>query len=253
MVFNNLRNLVKMTLLKILAVAGLICCTLSSEAYAQGTLQGVIFRKGSSTRVSNTKVYNKSSGYTILTDKLGLFTIAASQSDTLLITHSGYLDQEIIVTDYRDLFVYLQPSTLLSEVTIRGETLEEGLKEVRNSYRSKGIYYKGKPPIWLLLPFGGSPVTFFYELFSKDGKRARRFERFAGNELDYYAVAKRFNNTSIKSIVPIADTELEAFKSAYWPKTEQFYSWSEFDLLKYIKKSYEEFKKTSITDSTLAR
>jgi len=228
---------------RFLAIYILIYSVSIANAQAQKNIQGVVFRKGTTVRIGNAKVYNKNPGYSIVTDNLGLFNILASEGDTIKITHDGYLDHEFRVADFKDIFIYLQPSTLLSEVTIRGESVKRGLKEVQDSYRKKGIYYKGKPPIWLLLPFGGSPATFFYELFSKDGKRARRFERYAGGELDYYEVSRRFNNTTIKSIVPISDTDLEEFKSAYWPKAEQLKDWSDFDLLKYIKKSYEEFMK----------
>ena len=146
-----------------------------------------------------------------------------------------------MVSDFKDVFVYLQPVNVLSEVIIKGESVKQNLKEVEDSYRSKGIYYKGKPPITSLM----HPVTFFNEVFSKNGKRARRFNEYAERESEYYEIAARFNDRTIKSIIPaVGDEDLIAFKAAFWPTAEQIRSWNDFSLLSYIKKSYAEFLKS---------
>ncbi|MGN7205694.1 hypothetical protein ACTHQF_15585 [Pedobacter sp. SAFR-022] len=96
----------------------------------------------------------------------------------------------------------------------------------------------------LLSPFGGSPVTFFYELFSKDAKRARSLQKFAKREIEYTEVSRRFNDNIIKSVLPdMSDIELEQFKVVFRPKAEQLAAWSDYDLLAYIKRSFEQFKK----------
>lgn len=213
-----------------------------SKAQTLKVLQGVVFKKGTSTRIGNAAVYNATSNYTVATNTLGVFTMVASLGDTLVLSGPGYLNQEFIITSFKDVFIYLQPSNTLNEVKIQGETVKQRLAEAENSYRKKGIYYKGKPPLRLLLPFGGSPVTFFYELLSKDGRRARRFGDFAQSEADYYEVASRFNDYAIKSTVPIKDDELENFKTDFWPKAEQVKAWNDFDLYNYIKKSYQKFQ-----------
>ena len=89
------------------------------------------------------------------------------------------------------------------------------------------------------------PVTFFNEIFSKNGKRARRFNEYAERESEYYEIAARFNDRTIKSIIPaVGDDDLIVFKAAFWPTAEQMRSWNDFSLLSYIKKSYAEFLKS---------
>lgn len=210
-------------------------------------LQGVVFKKGTNTRVGNASIYNARANYMVSTNNLGIFTILASLGDTLVIGGPGYMDQKFAVNDFKDVLLYLQPSNTLNEVQIKSESVKQRLAEAENAYRKKGIYYKGRPPLRLLLPFGGSPVTFFYELLSKDGRRARRFGDFAQSEADYYEVASRFNDYAIKSTVPIKDEELESFKTDFWPKAEQVKTWNDFDLYSYIKRSYRQFQTAKTT------
>ena len=224
----------------------------SSEGiYAQSKIrEGAILEKGTNSRISKALVRNKRLNHQILTDNLGLFSIIASPGDTLEISHPDYIKQELVVAGSADLIIYLQVSNLLREVAIKGESARERLAEVETSFRKKGIYYKGRPPLKLLSPFGGSPLTFFYELLSKDGKRARRFGEYAQSENDYYEVASRFNDYSIKRVTAIKDDELQAFKLAFWPSVEQIRTWNDFDLLNYIKTSFSKFKsKSSPIDS----
>ncbi len=48
---------------------------------------------------------------------------------------------------------------------------------------------------------------------------------------------------TIKKVVPIKDTELEDFELAYFPTVAQINSWNDYELINYIKSSYEDFKK----------
>ncbi|WP_207429462.1 hypothetical protein [Pedobacter sp. SYSU D00535] len=225
-----------------LILFSLASCLFSATALGQ-TLQGVVFQKGTGSRISGAVVINLRSNHKMSTDGLGTFNIPAFLGDTLEIRAIGFLTQKRVVQNFSVLFVHLQTGNELSEVIIYGKNLKQELQEVEDQFRSKGIYYKGKPPLALLSPFGGSPLTFFHELLSKDGKRARRFSKYAERELEYYEIASRFNDRVIKSTVPIKVEELEDFKTAYLPSLEQLRSWNDFDLLNYLKRSYEEFKK----------
>ncbi|WP_207421053.1 hypothetical protein [Desertivirga brevis] len=202
---------------------------------------GVVFRKGTSTRVYNATVYNENKRISVSSDHFGLFSIMASVGDTLIIEAEGYTGQKVPVRNFKDILVYLTGTNLLAEVKVTATTPRQNLKEVEEEFRKKGIYYGGKPPLGLLLPFGGSPLTFFHELLSKDGKRARRFNKYAKAELEYYDISARFNDANIRKTVNIKDEELEEFKKRYWPSAELVRGWNDFDLFDYIKRSYKEF------------
>jgi len=224
----------------LLAIVLMITCNCYGQA---GSLvQGAVFRKTTNIRLAGVSVLNKKTNNTVRTNNLGLFSIMASTGDTLIFSVLGYLKKQIVLTSLGGQIVYLQQSNELEVVSVRARTIKAELMEVEKSFRNKGIYYKGKPPLRLLSPLGGSPLTFFHELLSKDGKRARRWSRYADRELEYYTVAARFNDNTIKKVIPIPDEELPAFKEAYRPKSQDINAWSEFELYAYIKESYNKFK-----------
>ncbi|MBB5634309.1 hypothetical protein HDE68_000194 [Pedobacter cryoconitis] len=215
------------------------------KAQAQQMLKGVIFEEGTKSRLGNVPVYNKRTGYTNTSNNFGLFDILAQEGDTLQISMDGYINKELRVSNLNDLIIYLRvASNQLKEVKITSQSLLQNLKENRAAFRDKGIFYGGKPSAGLLSPLGGSPLTFLYESFSQDGKRARRLDKFIARESDYTEVASRFNKEKIKMLVPVKEEDMEEFKAAYWPKNEEIRKWSDYDLHNYIRKSFEEFKKT---------
>jgi len=217
------------------------------QAQLTRTVQGVVFENGDSTRIRNATVFNKETKATTFTDSLGQFTIAALANDTILISKVNYQEKALIAAMSKDIHISLSRINELAEVMIKGQSIKAAMKDLEDSYRDKGIFFKGKPPIYLLSPFGGSPVTFFYELFSKDSKGARRIQKFAKAEIEYSQVSMRFNDDIIKSVLPsISDIELEKFKADYLPKAEQIASWSDYDLLGYIKRSFDQFKKNQV-------
>ncbi|MET4141124.1 hypothetical protein [Pedobacter sp. UYP1] len=235
----------KLILVQILSAFFVIIFFLPAEGLAQQMVKGVIFEEGTRTRVAGASVHNQRTGYTNSTNNFGLFDIVVQEGDTLQISLDGYLDKQIEVSNLKDLIIYLRASsTQLKEVKITGQSRLQGLREAQADFKAKGIFNNGKPSAGMLSPLGGSPLTYLYETFSQDGKRARRLGKFIARESDYTEVASRFNKEKIKSLVPIKDEDLEEFKSAYWPNNEDIRKWGDYDLHNYIKKSFEEFKKT---------
>ena len=235
----------KLILVRILSVFIVMVFFLPLKGQSQQMLKGVIFEEGTRARVGGASVHNQRTGYTNSTNNFGLFDILAQQGDTLQISLDGYLNKQIEVINLKDLVIYLRASsTRLKEVKITGQSRLQGLREAQADFKAKGIFTNGKSPIGMLSPLGGSPLTYLYETFSQDGKRARRLGKFIALESDYTEVAGRFNKEKIKLLIPVREEDLEEFKSAYWPKNEDIRKWSDYDLHNYIKKSFEEFKKT---------
>ena len=89
-------------------------------------------------------------------------------------------------------------------------------------------------------------MTFIYENFKSEVKQARRFKKFAREELMYDKIYQRFNNYTIKKTIPIKDAELDHFKSAYTPTLKQATTWSDYEMDVYLKKSYKDFLERNI-------
>jgi hypothetical protein len=207
--------------------------------------QGVLFKKGTNIRISHANILNKRTRLKVYSNDFGIFRIMASVNDTLEISGAGYISQNILVGDYKDVIIFLQPTNQLEEVQIRGKTIKQELEEVGNTFRSKGVFYKGKPRIYLAVL---KPLTFLYETFGKTSKNARKFDGYAQREIAYHEIAGKFNRYTIKKTVAIKEEELTDFIDQYWPTIEQIRRWNDYDLISYIRRSYLEFKAKKPTE-----
>ena len=234
--------------MKINALLLSACLTLlSMKLSAQTTrmVRGAVIQEGTKEKVQEAIIENFKRGLTKRTDNFGAFEIYAGIGDSLLVRKIGYQDTYYVVTKDEAPRIYLKLSNQLLEVEINGQKkVSANFEEASTAYsKEKGIFYGGKPPLALLSPFGGSPVTFFYELFSKDGKRVKRLNQLAAKARIDEEVAVRFNPTTIKAAIPIEDKDVDLFRDNYAPAVEDSRGWSDSQLIQYIKENFEKFKR----------
>jgi len=118
------------------------------------------------------------------------------------------------------------------------------MEDIRRDLKHNGSFYAGKPPLILLNPFGGSPITFFYELFGKTPARARNFNRYYKKELSLIETDKFFNKSLVTSNTTLRGKELDKFLLDYYPGSNLTNSWSNYDAVKYIKESAKHYTDT---------
>ena len=219
-------------------------CCLPCLLFAQQTftIHGVLFKKSTSERVSQAIITDLKTNVLMMTDELGGFVIKANKGDTLLFTKKDFTPQKIAVTDPHDLIVYMQPVIELSQVTIKAESEKQELNDVVNTYRSKGLYFDGKPPLMLFSPFGGSPLDGLYEMFSKDAKDERRFIKFSKNEMEASQVDSRYNARLVKRVTALPDSEVVKFMQQYTPSYDDIKQWNDYELISHIKHHLEYYK-----------
>ncbi|WP_099371399.1 hypothetical protein [Sphingobacterium sp. 1.A.5] len=215
-------------------------------AQIQYSYPGTIFSSDSTLLLKNIEVINKRTKQTLYSGADGSFHIDANPYDSIMFVHPHWNTLTIEAYDLPEL-VYLQKKAIvLEEIVIMGNTKAARFKELhamKHDYNVKGgLHYSGKPPWYLLSPFGGSPITFFYEKFSAAGKNARRFEKFMNQEIENMEVDQIFNKVSIYEIIPMENDELEKFMVEYRPDLETAQYWTTYDLHVYVKNSYKEFK-----------
>jgi len=220
-------------------------CLLSGLTYAQQTLtiKGIIFKKSTPDRISQAVITDLKTQTPMMSDELGGFSIKASVGDTLEITKTGYTPQRIAITNNDDLVIYMQPVVELNQVTIKSQSKQQELSEVMKEYRSQGIYNDGKSlPFW---QFVNSPITAFYNLFGKTPAQARRFAEYAKNEQEASTVDKRYTKELVKSVTKMSsDDEVDKFMVAYRPSYQDMKEWNDYQLIQFIKKSYNYYLKT---------
>lgn len=229
----------------LLFLCGFTVCY-KANGQSEKTQQGLFYKAGTNLRLGSVQAFNKRNSVTIKSNIYGTFSMPASVGDTIELSLTGYNTTEFVVTDFADKICFLQPAIALSEVLIKETSIKADLNEVKRGYRRKSVFYTGPPHYYYLVL---KPMTFIYENFKSEVINARKFNRYAKQEIAYYEIAARFNDPAIKNTVSIKDNELEDFKSDFWPTAEQVRTWNDYELSNYIKKSYEDFKKPKKTTS----
>lgn len=229
------------TLKSLFIFTAFLAFAFSASAQEDFKLNGVIMVKGSTTRVALAEITNLRTKFTVGSNDLGLFQIKASVGDTLLIIKRTFSDVQQVVLSNRDMIVYVDMGTTLSEVNIRGQSKKSELDQIKQDYRDKGSFYAGKPP---LLSYIFAPITALYELFGKTPKNARRFGKFYNTELQQTTIDGFFNETLIQKNTELSGKELENFMLNYRPDYSKSKNWTEYDAVKYIKDSYKQYTDT---------
>jgi hypothetical protein len=217
-----------------------------SYAVAQNVkpVHGAVVQEGTKARIEQVEIRNYRSGQLTRSDKFGLFDLTCKIGDTLQIERIGYQPYKTAVQNFSDLLIRLRPTNQLKEVKITSQLASQSYREISKAYsKEKGIFYGGKPPLALLIPLNGHPVTFFYELLGKDGRRVRRLNQLAKQGAQMEEIERYFNDHIIKQAVPIDSAQLEDFKLKYTPKLEKLRKWSDYQRAIYIKASFGEFEK----------
>ncbi|MCJ0741970.1 hypothetical protein [Pedobacter montanisoli] len=213
-------------------------------AFAQEefVVNGAIFEAGSKIRIALAEIKNKRTGFSIGSNDMGIFSLKAALGDTLEITKRGFNDAVVVVSSKKDIILNLNRGNLLNEVVIKGQSKAKELEEMKQEFRNKGSFYNGKPPLSLLNPFGGSPLTFLYELLGKTPRQARRFSRLYNSEIQQNQIDLIYNKSVINKYTGLTDKELEDFMVKYRPEYEQAKHWNQYDAIKWINTCFKQYK-----------
>jgi len=204
------------------------------------SINGIFYRQSTADRIAQATVTDTRNQVIMMSDELGGFTIKAAKGDTLIFNKNGYTPKKQVVTGAGDLIIYMQPIVVLPQVNIKEKSTKQELNDVTNEYRSKGLYFDGKPP-WY--EFIASPLTAFYELFSQDAKNERHFIKFSKMEMEAIAVSNRYNKALVKRVTNLSDADVEKFMQQYTPSYEDIQQWNDYDLISHIKKYLVYFNK----------
>jgi hypothetical protein len=228
--------------LKILIVLVAFCLA-GNVALAQNFIaKGIIFRKSSTSRVSQALINDLNTKTVMMSDDLGMFTINTWIGDTLLVTKKDYTPIKIVVADKNDLSIFLQPVVQLNQVTVKGESEKQELNDVMKNYKSDGIFNDGKSlPFWQAL---NSPITEFYNLFGKTPGEAKRFAAYSKNELEASSVDKRYTKELVKNTTKLPDDEVLKFMQFYRPSYQDIKEWNDYQLINAIKKNLVVYKRS---------
>jgi len=216
------------------------CFTITAAAQ-QFAVKGIVYKKNSPDRVAQVLVTNLKTNATRISDDLGRFEVQAATGDTLVFKKIDYAAEYYVVYGTLDVNIYLQPNILLDQVNIKEQTKKQEIDDMMKLYKNQGGYYTLKPSAWSLI---NSPLTGFYELFGQAPNRARRFQEHTQEEMDHVEINKRYTAALITKVTGLTDEkEIKAFKDAFTPALEDIKTWNDYELINYIKRSYDYYTK----------
>lgn len=202
-------------------------------------LQGVIFEKGTNIRLALAEVQNQRTKLGVGSNDLGIFQIKAQLGDTILITKRNFTDQQIVIKNSQSLIAYLfRQTNQLEDVIVKGQNKKQDLNEIKQEFKNKGVYNGGKTT-FLSAIF--SPLNALYNLVGKDPKNARRFGRYADNEIKQSEIDVYFNTSMIKKNTTLTGDTLERYMLDCRPEYQKAQYWNSYDYIKYIKDSSKKF------------
>ncbi|SDR86523.1 hypothetical protein SAMN05216490_0087 [Mucilaginibacter mallensis] len=226
-----------------LLITTLYCLPFIVNAQQQPlNIKGVVCKRGNTERLAQAVITDLKTRVVMMSDELGGFNIKTAVGDTLLFSKIGFADQKQLVAGPEDIFIYMQPVIELDQVNIKDKSTMQELNDVVNTYRSKGLYFDGKPPALLFNPFGGSPITGLYELFSRDAKNERHFIKFSKDEMEAAGIRKRYNPQLVKHVTALPDSDVVKFMQQYTPSADDIKQWNDYELITHIKQYLEYFK-----------
>jgi len=213
-----------------------ITALLPAFAFSQTLIPitGITYNNKTSGRVAQVTITNLQHQSIVFSNDVGNFSINAAPTDTLLFSKPGFTEQRLIAKEQQQILVYLVPAQQLEEVRVQAKTRKQEQQEVMDVYRSKGIYFDGKPPV---LAFLASPLTGIYELFGKDPGRARRFSEHIKRENQQTEVNKRYTVDLVKRITKLPDDEVRRFMLVYSPPYPEVLKWNDYEVIQFINRS----------------
>lgn len=221
-------------------------CSLLAQKLS--SIKGTILSADSALHLRGINILNLNLKKKTISDINGNYFIPYKKTDTIEFSHDNWETKRIFGENLSDSVFLLKKSIQIDEVFVLGDRLgsqaEMFEKLAIEQNKNNAIYYKGRPPLSLLNPFGGKPLTFFYELLSKSGRKARKMSAEISDELDNEKISKMFNPDLISSIVPIEGDDLNDFIQKYKPTVAQVENWTAYDAHVYIKKCFDSYMAT---------
>lgn len=210
--------------------------------------------------ITRAHVINTTQKLGTVSDEYGTFTITANVGDSIMFSAIGYETLRIAASDSmytNNRIVRLIPTTYeLSEVNIgilsTYDRFKQGVLGQESQTNNFGIDPISKfevytPPLpnqgGLNIPFVISPVTFLYNLLSKEGRQQRYLLSVVNGTADHVVIGEKFNGLIVNQLTGLKDDELVKFMSyCNFPK-EYLLQASEAEINRAVMQMYREYVK----------
>lgn len=200
------------------------------------TLSGLVLEKGTSTRLADANIINLRTRVKTTTSLYGVFYIEAMIGDTISVSKTGYGPIKTVLFTMDDILLEMQPGLQIETVIVARRSRQQEMADILKDYEKKGIYNGGKNSTGTYL---NSPATALYNLFGREAKNMKRFEKFMDREVEEMAIDRIFSKSAVSEATGLQGEELQNFMDLYRPSYQQTQSWGQYDLLNYIARSFK--------------
>lgn len=194
-------------------------------------VSGLVFEKGTGNRLADVNIVNLKSNKKVTSNSFGVFYIEASIGDSLSISKVGYGALKTVLYTLDDIVLEMQPGMQIETVVIARRTRQQEMEDILKDYEKKGIYNGGKNGVGTYL---NSPATALYNLFGREAKNMKRFEKYMNKEVNEITVDRIFSKNVVMEHTDLEGEVLQNFMEIYRPSYEQCKNWGQYDLLNYI-------------------
>ena len=209
--------------------------------------------------IPNCHIINKTQNLGTVSNGYGTFAITANIGDSILFSAIGYERLTIAVRDSmytNNRIVKMQPRTyILSAVDIGILSTYDRFKrdvlskEAEEAYQLEhiGEYDIYVPPLpnqgGINVPLAVSPVTFLYDLWSKEGKQYRHYQSVINGVAEFILIGEKFNGLLVKNLTGFENDELVKFMSFCMFTKEYLLLAPEMEIQREIMRKYKEYIK----------
>ncbi|WP_420979342.1 carboxypeptidase-like regulatory domain-containing protein [Chitinophaga sp. 30R24] len=218
------------------------------EAFAQVRMSGMVADEETKTGLPFVSIINKRTMTGTMSNESGRFYMEALPGDTLEFSMLSYTTKLLIMPAMStSQEVYLQKRLFeLQGVNIKGKNYHNDSMAMRDEYGRYFDYHKPKA-MDVLKTLPANPVTALsYLVPSKTRKRKEQFHE----QLLYWEKEKfidyRYSPELVGKMTKLQSPELDSFMYKYRPGYQFLNTASDYDLLLYIKQSFEEYQKQKV-------
>ncbi|WP_165798347.1 carboxypeptidase-like regulatory domain-containing protein [Chitinophaga costaii] len=239
----------------------IVVCSISllagtQVADAQIKVSGMVADLEGKTGLPAVTIQNLRTKLGTLSSENGRFFVEGAPGDTLEFTMLGYARQHEVIPVAGSMVVYMSRRIYdLNQTTIRARNYHDDSLATRDEYRKYYNYHKpGAMDILKTLP--SNPITALsYLVPSKARKQKEHFQHTLVTFEEEKFVDYRYNPELVARMTKLESPALDSFMIKYHPTYQFLKTATDYDLLLYIKQSYEEFKQQEALkpkDSTAA-
>lgn len=199
-------------------------------------VSGLILEKSTGNRLADVNIINLKTNKKVTSNSFGVFYIEAMIGDSLSISKVGYGSLKTVLYTLDDIVLEMQPGMQIETVVVARKTRQQEMEDILRDYEKKGIYNGGKNKVGTYL---NSPATALYNLFGREAKNMKRFEKYMDREVNEIAVDRIFTKSVVSEHTGLEGEALQNFMEIYRPSYELSKNWGQYDLLNYIANSFK--------------